>query len=35
MPDNHTIEQLFDGIAPEYDRMNHLMSNTLLSRLYL
>ena len=26
MPDNHTIEQLFDGIAPDYDRMNHLMS---------
>lgn len=26
MPDNQTIEQLFDGIAPEYDRMNHLMS---------
>ncbi len=26
MPDNQTIEQLFDGIAPDYDRMNHLMS---------
>lgn len=26
MPDNQTIEQLFDGIAPNYDRMNHLMS---------
>ena len=26
MPDNRTIEQLFDGIAPDYDRMNHLMS---------
>lgn len=26
MPDNQTIEQLFDGIAPGYDRMNHLMS---------
>ena len=26
MPDNLTIEQLFDDIAPNYDRMNHLMS---------
>ena len=26
MPDNRTFEQLFDGIAPDYDRMNHLMS---------
>ena len=26
MPDNCTIEQLFDSIAPDYDRMNHLMS---------
>ena len=26
MPDNQTIEQLFDGIAPDYDQMNHLMS---------
>ena len=26
MPDNQTIEQLFDGIALDYDRMNHLMS---------
>ena len=26
MPDNQIIEQLFDGIAPAYDRMNHLMS---------
>lgn len=26
MPTNQTIEQLFNGIAPNYDKMNHLMS---------
>ena len=26
MPTNESIQELFNGIAPKYDRMNHLMS---------
>ncbi|MBP5336485.1 MAG: class I SAM-dependent methyltransferase, partial [Bacteroidales bacterium] len=26
MPQKEKIQQMFDGIAPDYDRLNHLMS---------